>query len=121
MFTEIEPVLSEQFIKLRPIIQNSLFQPALTNAAEEQHKVHFAARRRTKFLISESSSPPDGHLSSDPVSSLPDVFLICFRLDSSVSLARVVSSWSAVAEASLTVLVGTMSDIRSVIDHQVRA
>ena len=112
MFTEIEPVLSEQFIKLRPIVQKSLFQPALTNSAEEQHKVHFAARRRTKFLISESSSPPDGHLSTDPVSSLPDVFLICFRLDSSVSLARVVSSWSAVAQSSLTVLVGTMSDIR---------
>lgn len=89
-------------------------QPASSPASRPgsgapHQKLHVAARRRTRFLISEASAPPGGGGSeARPV----DAVLVCFRLDSSVSLARVVSSWSSLPATATTVLVGTMSDIR---------
>ena len=93
---------------------NDFPQPASSPASRPgsgapHQKLHVAARRRTRFLISEASAPPGGGGSeARPV----DAVLVCFRLDSSVSLAGVVSSWSSLPATATTVLVGTMSDIR---------
>ena len=62
-------------------------------------------RRRTRFLISESSS---AQVDSDQF----DAVVLCFSLSSSVSLARVLSSWSGVTRALVTVLAGLKSDLK---------
>ena len=41
-----------------------------------------------------------------------DVVLLCFSLETSVSLARVVSHWSVVTSSAPLLLVGTKSDAR---------
>jgi len=77
----------------------------------ENQKIHLVGRKRTKFLIKESNIPPDPssniHLQQDQ-----DIVILCFNVDSGVSLARILSVWSFVPDFINTILVGTMSDIR---------
>ena len=78
--------------------------------SSQEQKIHVASRRRTKFLISESSNLPDP---CPPPSGTVDAIILCFSLDSSVSLARILSSWSAVvSKSSITILVGTKLDLK---------
>merc|ERR1711973_184483 len=63
---------------------------------------------RIKFVISELGDINDPR----EVDNVTDVVLLCFPLDRSVSLAQVVSHWSALTNGVTTILVGTMSDVR---------
>ena len=78
---------------------------SLTETAVHQ-KLHYVRDTRVRFIISESSDPGDQRLAE------ADVILLCFSLDSSVSLANIVSQWSEVCSKLPTLLLGTMSDIR---------
>lgn len=64
------------------------------------------ADTRLRFLIRELGEASEEELKET------DVVLLCFSLETSVSLARVVSHWSYVTTSSPTVLVGTKSDAR---------
>ena len=64
------------------------------------------ADTRLRFLIRELSEASEEDLKET------DVVLLCFSLETSVSLARVVSHWSSVTTGTATVLVGTKSDAR---------
>jgi len=71
-------------------------------------KLHYIQDTRIKFIISESGDINDPRV----VDNVTDVVLLCFPLDRSVSLAKVVSHWSALTNSVTTILVGTMSDVR---------
>ena len=64
------------------------------------------ADTRLRFLIREVSEASEEDLKET------DVVLLCFSLETSVSLARVVSHWSSVTTNTATLLVGTKSDAR---------
>jgi len=71
-------------------------------------KLHYIQDTRIKFIISESGDISDPRV----VDNVTDMVLLCFPLDRSVSLAKVVSHWSALTNSVTTILVGTMSDVR---------
>jgi len=76
------------------------------NQAATHQKLHYVADTRLRFLIRELSEASEEDLKET------DVVLLCFSLETSVSLARVVSHWSSVTTGTATVLVGTKSDAR---------
>jgi len=84
---------------------SSLQLHSVSQAATHQ-KLHYVADTRLRFLIRELSEAREEDLKET------DVVLLCFSLETSVSLARVVSHWSSVTTNTATVLVGTKSDAR---------
>jgi len=74
--------------------------------ATTHQKLHYVADTRVRFLIRELSEASEEDLKET------DVVLLCFSLETSVSLAQVVSHWSSVTTSTATLLVGTKSDAR---------
>lgn len=95
----INRFLTGQFI-------HNQFHSVSQNSAHQ--KLHYIQDTRIKFVISESGDINDPRV----VDNVTDVVLLCFPLDRSVSLAQVVSHWSALTNGVTTILVGTMSDVR---------
>lgn len=73
--------------------------------ATTHQKLHYVGDTRIKFLIKESEP-------SEEALKETDVILLCFSLETSVSLAGVVSHWSGVSGSVPLLLVGTKSDAR---------
>jgi len=74
--------------------------------ATTHQKLHYVGDTRLRFLIRELRE------ASGEVLKETDVVLLCFSLETSVSLARVVSHWSVVTSSAPLLLVGTKSDAR---------
>lgn len=74
------------------------------------HKLHFIRDQRVRLLITEAAVAE--------AEAADTAVLLCFSLASSLQLAAVVSSWSAVASSLPTVLVGTKADTRDSVSYQ---
>ena len=74
------------------------------------HKLHFIRDQRVRLLITEAAVAE--------AEAADTAALLCFSLASSLQLAAVVSSWSAVASSLPTVLVGTKADTRDSVSYQ---
>ena len=69
-------------------------------------KLHYVGDTRIRFLIRELSEPTEEALKET------DVTVLCFSLETLVSLAQVVSHWSSLSGCGPLLVVGTKSDAR---------
>ena len=69
-------------------------------------KLHYVGDTRIRFLIRELSEPTEEALKET------DVTVLCFSLETLVSLAQVVSHWTSLSGCGPLLVVGTKSDAR---------